>query len=148
MQHSYLIFFKARDVTTKEEMDSVFAKFDYSFRFDCGFSKVITMDNRHELLSLAWKHYVLYSLYAEISEFRNGFLTTLKMKQLVILSPKVVHQLLLAENAIAVNVDSLQDLFVADFSEKGSNARKIEETIMHNWCTFLEEVSGENARYS
>jgi hypothetical protein len=100
------------------------------------------MENRHEFLSVAWKHYVLYSIYAEVSEFRNGLLNTLNLKQLIILSPKVVHQLLAAENLKVVDAECLQDLFVPAFSEQGSNSRIVEEAIFHNWCVFLEEVSG------
>lgn len=130
-----------RDVASEEELECILKNSDYSFRFDCGFSRVVTMDNKHEL-SLAWNHYVLYSIFAEVSEFRNGLLSTLNMKQLVTLSPRVVHQLLLAESAITLNAECLQDIFVPELSEKGSNSRTIEETILHNWCTFLEEVSG------
>lgn len=100
------------------------------------------MENKHAFLSLAWKHFVLYSIYAELTEFRNGLLNTLSLNHLALVSPRVVHSLLAAENAKRLTAECLQDLFVPDFSDRGSNARTTEETIIHNWFTFVEEVSG------
>ena len=125
-----------------EELQHILNGPDYSFCFDCGFSKAIKMDNILEFLSVAWKHYVVYSIYAEISELRNGLLNTLCLKQLVSSSPKVLYQLLIADNLKCIDAECLQDLFVPVFSEQDSNARTIEEAIQHNWCIFLEEVSG------
>ena len=118
----------------EEELQQILSGSDYSFRFDCGFSKVISMENRHELLSIAWKHYVLYSVYAEVSELRNGLLNTLNLKQFPILSPKVLHQLLVAENLKVIDAECLQDLFVPSFSVPGSNLRTVESNIPQLVC--------------
>ena len=99
------------------------------------------MENKHEFVSVTWKHFALYSIYAELTEFRNGFLSTLNLKHLASVSPRVVHYLVAAENAKPLTTECLQDLFVPEFSDHGSNARTIEETIIHNWFTFVE-VSG------
>ena len=98
--------------------------------------------NKQEFLSVAWKHFVVYSIYAELTEFRNGLLNTLNLKHPASISPRVVHYLLAAENAQPRTAECLQDLFVPEFSDRGSNARTTEEIIIHNWFTFLEEVSG------
>jgi hypothetical protein len=104
------------------------------------------MENKDEFLSGAWKHFVVYSIYAELTEFRSGFLNTLNLKHLASVSPRVVYYLLAAENAKPLTAECLQDLFVPTFSERGSNTRSTEETIIHNWFTFVEEVSG-NVNY-
>ena len=81
--------------------------------------------------------FCLYSIYAELTEFCNGLLNSLNLKPSV--SPKVLHCLLAAENAKPLTAECLQDLFVPQFSDHGSNARKAEETVIHNWFTFIEE---------
>jgi len=123
-------------------LEQILRHSDYTFRFNCGFSRVITMENKHEFMSVVWKHFVLYSIYAELTEFRNGLLNTLNRKHLATVSPRVLHCLLAAENAKRLTAECLQDLFIPEFSQHGSNARTIEETITHNWYTFIEEVSG------
>ena len=40
-----------------------------------------------------------------------------------------------------LTAECIQDLFVPEFSLRGSNARTTEEAS-HNWYTFVEEVSG------
>ena len=87
------------------------------------------MENKHEFLTVAWKHFV-YLIYAELTEFRNGLLNSLNLKPLV--SPRVLHCLLAAENAKPLTAECLQDLFVPQFLDHGSNARKAEETVIHN----------------
>lgn len=101
------------------------------------------MENKQEFFSVAWKHFVLYSIYAELIEFRNGLLNTLNLKHLASVSPRALHCLLAAENAKPLTAEHHEDLFVPEFSDCGSNARKDEETIIHNWFTFIEEVSGK-----
>ena len=130
------------EASTDHELQEVLRNSDYTFRFECGFSRVITMENKHEFLIVAWKHFVLYSIYAELTEFRNGLLNSLNLKHLASVSPRVLHCLLAAENAKPLTAECLQDLFVPQFSDRGSNARKAEETIIHNWFTFIEEISG------
>lgn len=99
------------------------------------------MENKDEFMSMVWKHFVLYSIYAELTKFHNGLLNSLNLKHLATASPRVSHCLLAAENAKPLTAECLQDLIVPEFSQHGSSARKTEETIIHNWYTFIE-VSG------
>ena len=126
------------------ELKQVLTHTDCSFRFDCGFSRLITIENKNEFFSVAWKHFVIYSIFAELSQFRDGFLNTLNLKHLATASPAVLHYLLTAENAKPLTAETLQDMFVTQFSEVGSNHRKTEETIIHNWFTFVDEVAGNS----
>jgi len=92
-------------------------------------------------MNMVWKHF-LYSIYAELTEFHSGLSNSLNLKHLATASPRVSHCLLAAENAKPLTAEGLQDLFVPEFSQQGSNARTTEETIIYNWYTFIEEVSG------
>ena len=88
-----------------------------------------------------WEHFVLYSIYAELTEFRNRVLNSLNLKHLASVSPRVMY-CLTADNAKLLTAECLKDLFVPQFSDHCSNARKAEETVIHNWFTFIEEISG------
>lgn len=76
------------EASSGDELEQILQHSDYTFRFDCGFSRVITMENKHEFMSVVWKHFVLYSIYAELTEFRNGLLNTLNLKHLATVSPR------------------------------------------------------------
>ena len=136
IQYSYL-----NEESSGDELEQILRHSDYMFRFDCGFSRVITMENKDEFMSVVWKHF-LYSIYAELTKFPNGLLNSLNHKHLATASPRVSHCLLAAENAKPLTAECLQDLFVPEFSQHGSNVRTTEETIIHNWYTFIEKVSG------
>ena len=77
------------------------------------------MENKQEFFSVALKHFVLYSIYAELIEFCNGLLNTLNLKHLASVSPRALHCLLAAENAKPLTAERLQDLFVPEFSDRG-----------------------------
>ena len=61
--------YRLQGTKSPEGLEHVLKSNDRSFRFECGFSRLITIENKQ---SVAWKHFVLYSLYAELTEFRNG----------------------------------------------------------------------------
>ena len=70
--------------TSDAELQELFESVDYSFRFDCCYSKPassITLETRDEFVRCISLHY-LYSVYAEINQLRKGLLETLNLNKL------------------------------------------------------------------
>ena len=58
------------DISNAEELQEVLNGSDYSFCYDCGF---ITTEDKHEFLSIAWKHYILYSIMLKLVSSEMDF---------------------------------------------------------------------------
>ena len=130
--------------TSTEEMITELEANDYSFRFDCGFNKpqsAITSADKQTFLRAVWLHYVLYSVYGELQQFREGLLETLQIEHLVHEHPDIVWSLL-AYKPNELTAGYIQDLFDVHYSPKGSNDVKDEQAVIMNWYTFLVECEG------
>ena len=118
---------------------------DFSFAYDCGFNSPITFAHKLDLITAVWRHFSIYSIHAELSQLRDGLMSTLNFHHLLKSHPRAVWQLLVATEKISLTSDILLDLFTPALSETGSNSRMVEEQIMHNFCTLLEEI--ENGQH-
>ena len=118
---------------------------DYSFRFECGFAKpqsAITYSDKLVFLKSVWLHHVIYSVYGELEQFKEGLLETLHNEQIVHEYPDVFWSLL-ARKENQLTAAYIQDLFNVQYSAKGSNDAKHEQAVIMNWYTYLMECQGE-----
>ena len=130
--------------TSDGELQELFESLDYSFRFDCGYSKPvssITLETRTEFVRCITLHY-LYSVYAEICQLRKGLLETLKLNKLADEHPVELWSLLAASRAEKLTAAYLQDLFEVHYSPHGSNSRSLEENIIMHMYDYLQECEG------
>ena len=112
---------------------------DFSFVFECGFTSSITFQNRLRLLKAVWQHFTCYSIYAELSQLREGLRAVLNFDHLMDSHPKKVCKMLTSGSCAPVNADILLDVLVPSYSELGSNRHAIEETLIHNFSRLLDE---------
>ena len=114
---------------------------DLSFRFDCGFNAVITLENQQELLHCVWRHFNFYSVYAELVQLRDGMRHTLDFGTVMDAHPQQMYKLLAVGAAsFHLTADSLTDLILPEYAIPGSNRRANQETLYYNWCKFLEDA--------
>ena len=63
----YVHFMQLRQAKSTEEIQDVLSANDYSFLFECGYSKPsITLVDIQELLRTVWLHHTVYRFYGEI----------------------------------------------------------------------------------
>ena len=69
---------------------------DYSFRFDCGFTKAqpaiyILFSDKQVFLKSVWLHCVI--VFGELQQFKEGLLDTLNIEQIVNQNHDVMYRL-------------------------------------------------------
>ena len=75
----YVRFMQLRQAKSTEEIQEVLSSKDYSFLFECGYSKPsITLADIQELLRTVWLHHTVYRVYGEIQQLKDGIVNTLK----------------------------------------------------------------------
>ena len=84
---------------------------------------------------------MLYSVYGELQQFRDGLLQTLQIEHLVHDHPDIVWSLL-AHKQNELTAGYIQNLFEVQYSPKGSNDIRDEQAVIMNWYTFLMECEG------
>ena len=77
---------------------------------------------------------------AELEQLKRG-LQTAKLATLMDKHPHLFKEFFLHSRK-PVTADFIQDLFVAEYSDRGSNNRVKEEAIMMNWVSYLPELEG------
>ena len=70
------------------------------------------------------------------------------MGKLIDEHPLVVMKLLNAAKSQDITSDQLLDLFVPLYSDRGSNNRPREESLMHNFCTMLQKCEDGKLLFS
>ena len=87
-------------------------------------------------------HYSILVSLAELEQLRRG----LAIQRFDTLMESYPHLLRRAFEPFdqAVSSEYIQDLFVPEFSQKGSNQRKTEEAIMIMWICYLQYLEGES----
>ena len=117
---------------------------DYSFRFDCGFNKpvsTISFADTPMFLKSVWLHFIFYSVLGELEQFKEGFRETLQMEHLIQEYPEMIRSLLVFKKN-ELTAGYIQDLFHVQFSSRGSNDFRKEETVVMHWYCFLMECEG------
>ena len=101
------------------------------------------LDDKSAVISAVCLHYTVLVSLAELEQLKRGLQTA----KLTTIMDKHAHELFLhSQNPITA--DFIQDMFVADYSDRGSNNRVKEEAIMMNWVSYLQELEGACIRYS
>ena len=120
---------------------------DYKFFMECGITKPVMskLDDNSVVISAVCLHYTVLVSLAELEQVKRGLqtakLTTIMNKHAHLFKELFLH----SQNPITA--DFIQDMFVADYSDRGSNRVK-EEAVMMNWVSYLQELEGACIRYS
>ena len=142
----FLVFMQIDKAASTDEMISEMEENNYSFRFDCGFTKpqsaiLVTYSDKQTFFRSVWLHYVIYSVYGELEQFRDGLLETLQIEHIVHEHPEVFWSLIASKDN-ELTAGCIQDLFEVQYSPKGSNNAKAQQAVIMNWYTFLIECEG------
>ena len=128
------------------ELRSLLLDDTYSFRFNCGYTKPVhcmDVDDKDDFIRSIWLHYVLFRPYAELEQLKKGFQETLQMQVLVCTYGKEVRLCLAASQLFNVTPNCLQDAFMIDYSDNGSNNRTKEEAIVYFWFEYISNCKGK-----
>ena len=116
------------------------------FRFQCGYLKptgAVVIEDKAEILKTIWLHFVFYNPHADMEQLRNGFRSTLEMEDLCIYRPEEVYSTLVPSTAFDITAGQLIELYVAVYSENGSNRRTKEEAVMLHLSDYILECEGK-----
>jgi len=106
---------------------------EYNFRYDCGVSQpvsTIKLCHREDIVSALALHSV-FAIKAELDQLISGF-HTYGFDELFQTYPEVTRQLFVYFKPLPLTADKLFDMFPAQLSPSGSNARELEESaLMH-----------------
>ena len=110
---------------------------------ECGITKpmmLMNLDDRRMTISAVCLHYAVLGSLAELEQLKRGLQTA----QLATLMDNHAHLFkeLFLHSHKPITADFIQDMFVADYSNRGSNNRVKEEAIMINWVSYLQELEG------
>ncbi len=124
-----------QDVVMTEELD---------FRFVCGYQSPLTFSTRNEFVHAMVMHYVVYSIYAELTQLKHGIFDNLRLGELAVQHPIEMWSLLACrEERRRITAVGLQDWFQVEFSPVGANDRSKEETVVMFFYAYLQLCEGE-----
>ena len=125
-----------------EQFQRLVRSSDYEFFMECGITKpVMSMKlDKSTIISAVCLHYAVLGSLAELEQLKRG-LQTAKLATLMDKHAHLFKELFLHSHK-PITADFIQDLFVADYSDRGSNNRVKEEAIMMNWVSYLQESEG------
>lgn len=133
-------------MSTVEELRLLLSDKEFDFRFACGYTKPtqqIELSDKKEFIRSIWLHHVLFGPHAELEQLRKGFQETLQVQLLVCIHGDEVRALLASSTLFDVTVKYLQDSFVIQYSDNGSNDRTKEEAVMLFWFEYISNCKGE-----
>lgn len=127
---------------TAEEFKQMLDSDEFEFRFDCGVCQPttsFTLADKESIISSIALHYTIYSCKGELDELKLGlsslnFLDLLKQNDCI--------RSLLEGRDSSLTTHCLQDIFVPQFSPRGSNSRAAEEATMMFFLDLLHEIEG------
>ena len=117
---------------------------DYDFRYECGICQpisTITINHRDEIVNALAMHSI-FSVKAELDQMISG-LNDYGVGKLAQDNAEVLRQLFVHYRQLPLTADILFDLFPANFSSPGSNARELEEAALMHWVHYTQDVEGE-----
>ena len=109
-----------------EELQSLLGSVEFSFRFQCGYSKStprVTLDDKGELVRCVWLHYVHFQVHTDLNHnfsYPNG-----------------MWVMLAASDNFKVTPEFLCDSFSVQYSHNRSNNHIKEETIIFHWNEYI-----------
>ena len=126
-----------------EEFQRLVRSSDYEFFMECGITKPVTsmrLGDKSTIISAVCLRYAVLGSLSELEQLKRG-LQTAKLAILMDKHPHLFKELFLDSHR-PITADFIQDLFVAEYSDHGSNNRVKEEVIMMNWVSYLQELEG------
>jgi len=99
---------------TDEDLKTVLTTVDFNFALECGYNSsptAITLATHQEFIDCIGMHYCIYSVYAELTQLKNGLLQTLQFDKLARQYPVELWSLLALSKSEQVTSAYLQDLF-------------------------------------
>ena len=88
-----------RQDKSTEEIQEVLSANDYSFLFECGYSKPsITLADIQELLRTVWLHHTVDRVYGEIQQLKDGIVNTLNFNHIIASNPQAARSLFVPSN--------------------------------------------------
>lgn len=127
-----------------EEVRQLLDSPEFEFRFDCGIcqpSQSLALTDRDTIVSSIALHHTIYSCRSELDEFTVG-LSALNFQNFM--RQNEVLRSLFEHSESSLTADLLQDLFVAEFSPAGSNARTAEEAATMFFYELLHDIEGKD----
>ena len=116
------------------------------FRFQSGYTKPahnIELKDKDNFVRSIWLHHVLFQPYAELDQLRKGFQETLQLHLLACIHSEELRALLAYSTMFNVSVEYLQDMFVIQYSDNGSNNRTKEEAVVLFWFEYITNCKGK-----
>ena len=102
----------------------------------------IELGDRHDIVNAFAMHYSLINVKAELDQMVKG-LEAYGVYELVQANKQMMRQLFVHFKPLAFTADMLFDMFPAEFSPVGSNARDAEEAALMNWVNYTQEIEGK-----
>jgi hypothetical protein len=130
-------------VENDEEFRMLVRSSDYEFFMECGITKPVTsmrLGDKSMIISAVCLHYAILGSLAELEQLKRG-LQTAKLATLMDKHAHLFKELFLHSHK-PITADFIQDMFVTEYSDHGSNNRVKEEAIMMNWVSYLQELEG------
>lgn len=113
---------------------------DLDFRFDIGYCKPVTIDNKSQLVASTALHFTIYQVKAALDQFIEG-LETLGIHSLIKKHPESFFTLFCGKaDQHPLTADDFLSLFQPDYAPSSSNDRETEEALILNWNDFMQDV--------
>ena len=104
------------------------------------------LGDRHDIVNAFATHYSLINVKAELDQMVRG-LEAYGVYKLIQANKQMMRQLFVHFRPLAFTADMLFDMFPAELSPEGSNAREAEEAALMNWVNYTQELEGKLTIY-
>lgn len=132
-----------QDINSDEEFQRLICSSGFEFILDCGITKPtvnMSLADRDMVVSAVSLHHAVLGSLAELEQLRRGLQTA--RFYMLLEDNKCLFKPLFRHQNKPITSNFIQDFFEVDFSERGSNNRLKEESIMMNWVTYLQYLEG------
>ena len=99
-----------------------------------------SVEKKNDIIDCFLKQHFIFSVYAEIQQFRNGLNSIGKLGDIV-LHNKHVFKKLLGDEPDKLTFTKFKSLYKVEFSEEGSNKRISENQTIYCFEVFLQDLS-------
>ncbi|XP_052819680.1 G2/M phase-specific E3 ubiquitin-protein ligase-like [Mya arenaria] len=112
---------------------------------DRGFNDIYRMilNEKVRLIQMMMKHYIFYRTLAETTEFTRGLNDVGHLWE-VVTRHRELFKPIFCHKPTGLTKDVVYGLCKIEFSEPGSNARKMEDETIYSWEVVLQDIQDEN----
>ena len=111
---------------------------EFDFRYICGVSKPVVhipFSEKEKVISAMCLHYTILVSLAELEQLRRGL--SMQWFNYLMDSFPIVLREAFEPPKYEISSELIQYMFLAEFSPKGCNQKKIEEAILMCWIQYL-----------